>query len=495
MFALDLRSLALFRILLGLCLFIDLSYRLPFVYDFYSDHGVLPRDVLISKFMNIWETSLFLLSGQTVMITVLMLVAIVSSLALMVGFYTRVAAFICWLIVISMHTRNGVVLHGGDDVFRVMLFWFQFAPVSACFSVDALRSSHKVSSYNYWSWGTMGLLLQLLYIYLFTGILKWHPVWHTEGSGVYYALHLEQFSSSWGQALLPYYEFMQFMSFATLALELAGPVLVILPFWAGRWRLIAAASFMAFHLGLVLTMHLGMFPWLCIAAWTMVFPSRWWETRWGQYLTPILSGGIQQASQVFSKMGGSQRRGIATVAHYPGRLLGCIAMIFVALITTWNIYEIDDLQLTKPVALRWVMSVSEMYQRWSMFAPYPRKDDGWYVIEAEMFNGKTFDPFQRDHKLNFEKPQDMAVTYQNSMWRKYLTNSWLKTYYDHRLYFGRYLCRKWNTRQESQDTKINTILIHYMLEMTPSPGALDPKVTKETIWRHYCYEKPKGWID
>lgn len=491
MFALDLRSLALFRVLLGLSLFVDLSYRIFFVYDFYSDNGVLPRDALISKFMNVWETSLLLLSGKTEVITVFMIVAILSSLALTIGFYTRVAAFVCWILVVSIHTRNGVILHGGDDVFRVLLFWGQFVPWGACFSVDALRNSYKVDDWSLRSWGGAGLLLQFLSIYIFTGILKWHPVWHTEGTGLYYALQLEQFSTPLGYSLLAFFPLTQFLTYATLILELVGPLLVLLPVWKGRWRLIVAFSFMMFHLGLVFTMNLGMFPWLCIAAWTMVFPPLFWESRVGQTLTAWLHDFFRALSEVLSRVG----LAAVPVLRFPGRALSVVAILFLVLTVSWNIYEVDDFKLTKPVALRWVMSVSEMYQRWAMFAPYPRKDDGWYVIEATMFNGHKFDPFKEDHQLQFEKPQNMAALYKNSMWRKYLTNSWLKSYHDHRLYFGRYLCRVWNTRQSSKETKMNTLHIHYMLEMTPPPGSIEPKITKETIWRHYCYEKPAGWID
>ena len=81
-FNIDLRSLALFRILVGVCLFVDIVYRIPFAYDFYSDQGVLPREALVTKFMNVWEISVFLISGQTFTVTVLLVVAAISALCL-----------------------------------------------------------------------------------------------------------------------------------------------------------------------------------------------------------------------------------------------------------------------------------------------------------------------------------------------------------------------------------------------------------------------------
>lgn len=483
-FTLDLRSLALFRILFGLCLFFDVAYRIPYAYDFYSDSGVLPRDALITKFMSIWETSLFLISGQPFVATILLCTITVSALFLCIGFYTRTAALVCWILVVSMHTRNGVILHGGDDVFRVILFWIQFVPLSACYSVDSYLNKTKLTSYNHVSWGGAGLLIQFLSMYFFTGLLKIHPVWHTEGTGVYYALSLEQFSSRLGQALLPYFGITQLLSYATIVLEFLGPLLILSPIAFLRQRTLVVFAFIGFHLGLVLSMELGMFPWVCIAVWTFVFPSSVWDRLKFWKWSPIFKiAHILQSWKITAPPPMLQQ----------GRILKAIAIIYIGLITTWNIYELDDLKLEKPIQLRWIMSITEMYQRWSMFAPYPRKDDGWYKIVATRFDGTEFDPFQKDHKINEEKPKDVAATYRNSMWRKYLTNTWLKNYYDYRLYFGRYLCRMWNTQQQDHDMKIDTIYIYYMLEMTPPPGSQVGEPREELLWRHYCYEKPENW--
>lgn len=486
-FTLDLRSLALFRILFGFCLFVDVLYRIPYAYDFYSDMGIMPRAALVTKFMNVWESSVFLVSGQTLIVSLLMGVLAISAFCLMIGFYTRIAALVCWIFAVSLYTRIGAVLHGGDDVFRVMLFWIQFLPLSACYSVDGYLNKTKIDHFRHVSWGSAGIIVQLLSVYLFTGILKLHPVWTKEASGVYYALSLDQFATPLGSYITQFYGFTQLLSCMTMVLEFGGPLLMLSPFAFLRRRTLIALAFIGFHGGLVLAMELGMFPWLCMVAWTMMFPASFWQKLHIWKFSPIRAiAGSLEALKVQAP----------PPQLHISKGLQAIAAIYILLITTWNIHEVDALELEKPYALRWVMSVSEMYQRWSMFAPYPRKDDGWYVIEATQFNGKVFDPFQDDHVLHYKKPKNVSATFKNSMWRKYLTNIWLKNYYDYRVYFGRYLCRTWNMQQENKDTKINTIYIHYMLEMTPPPGiAIETEPQKELIWRHYCYDKPEGWVD
>lgn len=486
MFALDLRSLALFRILFGLCLFIDIVYRIPYVYDFYSDEGVLPRAALIENFMNIWEMSLFLANGQTAVITGFMFVTAMSALTFMFGFYTRLSAFVCWILVVSMQTRNGVILHGGDDVFRVLLFWCQFVPLASCYSVDSYLNKTKAIHFTHFSIGSMGLILQCIFIYFFTGVLKIHPTWLLDGTGIYYALQLEQFSSPIGQKLIPYGVLLKWMTHTTLLMELVLPWFVISPISFFRKRNAIVAVFIFFHLGLALTMELGMFPWLCMSLWVIFLNENFWNhvPRWS--FNPLF-----KVAELLKSFG--------IRSPYPeqkyGIVLQSIAFVFVCLVLAWNIYEVDDLHLKKPTALRKIMSLSVMYQRWSMFAPYPLKDDGWYLIEATQFNGEKIDPFQEDHKIVRDKPKNVARTFKNTMWRKYLTHLWLKDYYKYRVYFGRYLCRTWNVKQQTEDTKINTIYIHYMLERTAPPGEASFEITKELLWSHYCYDKPEGWID
>ena len=77
-FGLDLRSLALLRIGLGLLLLLDIADRLPGVAAHYSDGGVLPRDAL-REFEQGWIPSLHSLSGEAAFQAALMAALLPSS--------------------------------------------------------------------------------------------------------------------------------------------------------------------------------------------------------------------------------------------------------------------------------------------------------------------------------------------------------------------------------------------------------------------------------
>jgi hypothetical protein len=188
----------------------------------------------------------------------------------------------------------------------------------------------------------------------------------------------------------------------------------------------------------------------------------------------------------------SQLPGETVIVHFP-KISEVTAAVFIFLVFAWNISHHESLHLKKSESFRMVMNLTKMYQKWNMFAPYPRRDDGWYVVEAKLFNGQSVNPMAADLVYSEEKPKNVAATYINTMWRKYLSNTWLKTNHQYRIYFGRYLCRKWNQRQSNHDEKINTIKISYMLKMVPPPGTTPEPLKKELLWRHYCFDKPADW--
>src|SRR5689334_4327307 len=107
LFGIDLRSLALFRMGLALLILFDLIFRSFSLRTFYTDWGVLPRYVLLEKFVGIGHLSLHLINGTTIFQVILFLIAGLFALALLVGYRTQWATFFSWLLLLSLHSRNG----------------------------------------------------------------------------------------------------------------------------------------------------------------------------------------------------------------------------------------------------------------------------------------------------------------------------------------------------------------------------------------------------
>ena len=130
-FGLDLRALALFRILLGVILLVDLAARAGDIGVFYADSGVLPRVDLLDRVdtgATPWSVSLHMISGLPGVQVALFAVAAFCAFCLLIGHRTRLFTVLSWLLLLSLHNRNPAVLNAGDVLFRMLLFWSMFLP-------------------------------------------------------------------------------------------------------------------------------------------------------------------------------------------------------------------------------------------------------------------------------------------------------------------------------------------------------------------------------
>ena len=62
-------------------------------------------------------------------------------------------------------------------------------------------------------------MLQLCFVYWFTAAAKLHPVWLSEGTAIYYALSLDQFTKPFGYVLLGFPGLLRQLTHGTVLLE------------------------------------------------------------------------------------------------------------------------------------------------------------------------------------------------------------------------------------------------------------------------------------
>ncbi len=581
-FKLDLRSLSLFRVCLGILLIFDLVVRFTMVSEFYADYGVLPRGPLLVDFANPLFFSIYYLAGKSFYIYLLTTIAGLCYTAFLFGYKARLFSVLSWLFFVSFTARAPIISHGGDDLIRLALFWIIFLPSSTYYSVDAALNSSKLAKprelFNMPSVAFMG---QLLLMYLFTAVIKNHPIWTQEGTALYYALELDQFLTSVGLYFrtLPT-ALLKSLTYVTFWTELFVPLLVFVPWKNSLFRWIAILTFSSFHFGLFLILKLGTFPWICIIYWFAFIPSSFWdilekrfsriqkatviyydahcgyclkmaclvktflilpfaEIRKAQDVVPLSnlmqtenSWIVQSSDQktflhfdafiklvqvspfgflasVFSftpikSLGNlfyqyqARRRqsfGVLTQGlhfkerHYGISLLtqGFVGVSFLVAIY-WNIALLKDNDRwdLKPPIYKFG-SVLRLHQQWIMFAPYPAFNDGWVVVDGTLFNGKAWDIFS-DQAFKTERPEKMSDQFKNGFWRKYLVNLSQAEYSNHRLYFGRYLCRRWNDEHAGND-RVSTFKVYYMLEKSTPPDGPRPQIEAVQIWDHNCFAK------
>jgi predicted DCC family thiol-disulfide oxidoreductase YuxK len=279
----DLRSLALFRIGISLLIIIDLVQRSFDLKAHYTDLGVLPRWALTQGVGNRWHLSLHNISGMLEVEAVIFLLHGVIALLLLIGFKTKWMTIICWILIVSLHSRNPIILSGGDILLCVMLFWSMFLPLGARFSLDhALdsRRSDNRGANQYFSVASLAILIQLALVYTFNWIAKIHPTWMQDYTAVYYAMNLDMYATKFGTALLSFPLLMKAGTWLTLWLELLGPILLFSPIRNDVSRLLVILAFLGLHIGIALTLNIGYFPFVSIIVWTIAIPTVFWDKLW-----------------------------------------------------------------------------------------------------------------------------------------------------------------------------------------------------------------------
>src|SRR5918912_4333536 len=162
-FGADLRSLAVFRIVLGLLVLSDLANRVTDLSAHYTDAGVLPRTDLIEEVLDPSKFSLNLLNGQLLFQALLFATAALAALGMLVGFRTRLMTVVVWVLLLSIQWRNPLVLGAGDILLHLLLFWGMLLPLGAYWSVDrALKPAPSRLSMQFLSFATVGLFMQIV---------------------------------------------------------------------------------------------------------------------------------------------------------------------------------------------------------------------------------------------------------------------------------------------------------------------------------------------
>jgi hypothetical protein len=164
-FGADLRSLAVFRIVLALLVLTDLAIRATDLYQHYTDAGVLPRTVLVEEVLSPWVFSLNLMNGGAYFQALLFSVAALAALGMLVGYRTRLMIFVVWVLLLAIHLRNPLVNNSSSLLLRMLLFWGMLLPLGAYWSVDRARSALPRPSPRFLSLATFGLFMQIAFVY------------------------------------------------------------------------------------------------------------------------------------------------------------------------------------------------------------------------------------------------------------------------------------------------------------------------------------------
>jgi hypothetical protein len=449
---------------LGGIVLLDLALRLRDLEVFYTDTGVLPRAVMLRESWHSPGYDLFLASGDRSSQLLLFALTALAAASLMLGYRTRLAGLATWFMVGCLQLRNPLLLDGGDDLLRVMLFWTPFLPLAARWSLDARAHPEWARLPDrYASLATAGYLLQVCLLYLFAGLLKSDPVWRRTGEALYYTLSIDQFATSLAHHALGHPELLRSLTFATLGLELGLPALLLCPWKTDLCRGMAVLAGWLFHLCTALLLHLGLFMPIAMVSLLGLIPSSWLDRLRPRAAEPAFVEDIPPGYQM----------------SWPVRIFLGLVMLYLVGI---NMRSLQNDPPKIPPMVRWFTLLTRENQSWYLFAPHPFVDDGWFWVEA-------FDTAGRPVRLlgGPDKPAVVAAEFSNQRWRRWLQNL-REGYPNLQASYLDFLERNWV--DQHPDRPLRSILLYYVEERTPPPGRSPEVQPRLLLERTYTRRVP-----
>lgn len=470
-FVLDLRALALLRAATAAVVLLDLAIRSTDLEAFYANMGVLPLGALFDHAWLTYQFSLHAASGLWQAQAALFAVAAGAALALLLGYRTRLATVVSWVLLVSVQNRNPMMGQGGDDLLRMLLFWGIFLPWGRVWSWDA-RTRPAPARLDYFSAATVAYVVQLALLYWCTALLKNGPEWTRTGEALYYAFSLDQVLLPGGRLLYPYPALLRFLTFATYYTELLLPFALFVPVGVKWWRLLVVGVLLGFHLGISLTLYVGLFFIINMASVLGLLPPvalDWLTTRTARPLARVRGWCPPPPAwplpwRLRLECTRPPRAGAQRLRRAVGNTFVAVALAYVC---WWNL---DDVAVLRPAGglmagpARWFGYLFRVDQHWGMFAPAVFKDDGWYVLEGTTARGQVLDLNRGGAPVRYAKPASVVALFRNDRWRKYsenllfVSNAWLRPYYCN------YLLRIWH--ESPAHAPLRHLSVVYMKEVS-----------------------------
>ncbi len=380
LFGIDTRSLAVFRIALAAAIVADLLIRAADLAALHTGEGVLPRALLdeqvrarapalVPVLALVPHLVLDGAAGQALLFALAGAVAVL----LAAGWRTRWMTVASWVLLMSLQARNPAVRNGGDEIFRLLLFWSMFLPLGASWSLDARRAGRPGPPRLLTGGAPAALLLQVALIYPFNALYKDGAAWTTDFTALELFLGNATWSAAAGTALLAFPGLLQVMTAVILGLEWCGWVLAFSPLWHGPARTLAVLLFAGFHAGILVLSQIDFFAVVGIVAWTVFLPPWFW--------TRVAAVGRRGPSpeEAPARQPVPRREGAAALA-----ILGYVVFL--------NVTGYTGLfGRPAPSVLQAPALVLQIDQQWNMFSPEPARRSRFLAARGETAGGGTVD--------------------------------------------------------------------------------------------------------
>jgi hypothetical protein len=225
---------------------------LPDLSDFFSSSGIVPRQP-VSRFdwgiFGIWTDDRAVMIGWAVLM--------VAAIAMTLGWHSRVASLLVFVLILSFELRCPYVFNSGDNLLRIEALLLALAPSGAALSLDQARAEG-----SFWSaqdrarWPIRLMQVQFSLIYVATFVIRMTGEKWPEGTALSYAMRLQD------MLIIPAPQWIStnalIMNVATWG-TLVGELLIGILVWNQRCRPVVLVAGLILHGTILVTIAVGFF--------------------------------------------------------------------------------------------------------------------------------------------------------------------------------------------------------------------------------------------
>lgn len=259
----------LFRILFGSLVLIVFFQDALYMNDLWGPNSIQSLETSLKnynfKILNVFQY----FEDSSTIIFIFTNLLIISLICFIFGFKTKFFGILAFILLVSFNQRTINMLSSADLLIRILFMLTLFSPCEKIFSIDAYLRKKQGRPYKEMGsmWAFRLIQIQIAVVYVSTVIAKGGGETWIDGSAIYYATRLEEFTRFPVPFLLDSKLMIKLMTWSTLILEFAlGTLIFIKEF---RKPLIIIG--IIFHLGIEYMMSIPTFEWLMIICLIAMF--------------------------------------------------------------------------------------------------------------------------------------------------------------------------------------------------------------------------------
>lgn len=249
----------------------------------WGPNGLQPHERLQEELAATNNISLYQFSDSPLFFEIIFHLGLLVAIIFTLGYKGRMLSILNFIFTWSIQHANVIILDGGDNVMRIILFYLIFANTTAYFSIDVYRNKdqnirndiNKPVTNSLHNLAILASIIQVCFMYLTSGLHKVMGEMWQNGTSLYYILQVNEYTHPVFKDLILSSDILLLIgAYSAIFIQISYPFLLL-----NRYtKYIAIISVILLHTGIAIVMGLFTFSATMIAIQFMLLTDIEYQT-------------------------------------------------------------------------------------------------------------------------------------------------------------------------------------------------------------------------